>query len=167
MKAADEPEMWERLPGESLAAFKSFVVYRDMEKRSQAAVVTVTGKNRSVINEFSRRWNWVARVDAWEAHLDREAAQELARARRDQVRRMAKLAGAGESVAAGQLIVGRNTPITDAVAMRLLEWATKTKMAVYGIGEADDAGPSQVTVMVDARLLPGPTSIPEEPAAGS
>jgi hypothetical protein len=84
-------EPWKRLPGESQKAFAAFVVYRDLaaEQRSlrRAAAehygvdIRHVGESRGKvvqIERWSSRWEWVERVRAWEAHIDRSRTESFA-----------------------------------------------------------------------------------------
>lgn len=62
---------WERQPKESAPAWEAFVLYRDMGyRRSTAKVAQALGKTKKLIDGWCSRWNWVARADAYLAHLD-------------------------------------------------------------------------------------------------
>lgn len=84
---------WERQPKESDAAWRAFQVYRDLPhlppdqspvSRSQRAVSTRLYPGRSpakgVVKEiggWSSKWRWIERVNAYDAHLDRQAQETL------------------------------------------------------------------------------------------
>ena len=75
MLQKNEPlTLWERQPKESPPAFQAFVVYRDLGlgTRSNAKVARELGKSITLINRWSSRWNWVRRVEEYDAELDRE-----------------------------------------------------------------------------------------------
>jgi len=75
--------VFERQPRESAKAFAAFSVYRDMgPERSLAAVAEKLGKSKVMMEKWSRKFHWPARVAAHGAHLamfEREAAEAVAR----------------------------------------------------------------------------------------
>ena len=83
---------WERQPDEPSKAFHAFTVYRDLgpAKRSLAAVSLDlygerTGCKRGApgrVREWSGRYRWRERAEAWDARLDEEARQAAIEARR-------------------------------------------------------------------------------------
>ncbi len=99
---------WDRLPSESAAAYRAFIVYRDMgTDRSLSAVArrlkTRTGgdsegaKNRapSRIKHWSTTHRWVERAAAWDAMLQGAAdAVRIQEAERWERRRLRQLEAA-------------------------------------------------------------------------
>lgn len=97
----DEPRQpWERQPKESDAAWRSFQLYRDLPHlpkddkpmpRSQREVATRLYPGRSPtatrtkeIGEWSAKWDWVNRVNAYDTHIDRiERESFIAALKRD------------------------------------------------------------------------------------
>jgi hypothetical protein len=79
-----EPELlaWEKQRGESAKAFSAFVLYRDLRaERSLTKVVRIlyetgTPTSRSQLGEWSARWNWVERADAFDRDEDKVAREE-------------------------------------------------------------------------------------------
>lgn len=65
--------IWNQQEGESDTAYASFKQYRDMERRRIADCPG--GKN------YSHRWSWRERVEAWDRHLADKEANELVRYR--------------------------------------------------------------------------------------
>ena len=65
--------IWKRQSGETEAAYKSFKVYRDMEKRRV--------RDAPNGNSYSARWSWRERVEAWDKHMADNEAGELVRYR--------------------------------------------------------------------------------------
>lgn len=65
--------IWKRQTGETEAAYKSFKVYRDMEKRRV--------RDAPNGNSYSARWSWRERVEAWDKHMADNEAGELVRYR--------------------------------------------------------------------------------------
>jgi hypothetical protein len=59
---------WQQLPGESIKAFRAFVVFRDLEpkERSLQRVVSECNRSISLIGRWSSKWGWVERAQAWD-----------------------------------------------------------------------------------------------------
>ena len=78
---------WDRQPGEGPQAFRAFAAYRDSgangAKRSlQKTAESLTKSNGEpysvgTLKDWSRKWSWQARVDAWDDEQDREIQREL------------------------------------------------------------------------------------------
>lgn len=65
--------IWNQQEGESDEAYASFKMYRDMENRKVSACPR--GPN------YSPRWSWRERAEAWDRHLADKEANELVRYR--------------------------------------------------------------------------------------
>src|SRR5262245_61988578 len=76
---------FEQQPKESAKAFAAFRAYLDMgPERSLAAVGERLGKSKVMMEKWSRKFDWQARVAAHGAHLaqvEREAAEAVVRAK--------------------------------------------------------------------------------------
>jgi hypothetical protein len=88
---------WEKQSGESAKAFHAFTLYRDMRAgRSLANVGRTLGETGvagpSMVAEWSARWRWVERADAYDRDQDRRDREEHDRARAD-ARRTQTMAG--------------------------------------------------------------------------
>ncbi|HOX59704.1 MAG TPA: hypothetical protein P5205_09440 [Candidatus Paceibacterota bacterium] len=79
------PMIFERQPRESAKAFAAFQEYLAMgPERSLAAVGAKLGKSKVMMEKWSGKFDWPARVAAHGAHLalvEREAAEAVARAK--------------------------------------------------------------------------------------
>ncbi len=75
--------IFEQQPKESAKAFAAFSLYRDMgPERSLAAVAVKLGKSKVMMEKWSSKFDWPARVAAHGAHLaivEREAAEAVVR----------------------------------------------------------------------------------------
>jgi hypothetical protein len=73
---------FEQQPKESAKAFSAFKTYLDLgAERSLAAVAEKHGKSKTMIERWSRRWNWQERISAHGQHLalvEREAIESVA-----------------------------------------------------------------------------------------
>src|ERR1043166_3321704 len=76
---------FEQQPKESDRAFAAFAVYLGLgPARSLAVVAKKVGKSRRMMEKWSKRFDWPARVQAHGAHMalvEREAAEVLVRAK--------------------------------------------------------------------------------------
>lgn len=62
---------WSRQPGETSVAWEAFVLFRDWgTSRNHAKVYRKLGKSRTVIERWSRKWNWLERAHAWDEQVD-------------------------------------------------------------------------------------------------
>ena len=79
------PLMFERQPRESDKAFAAFTAYLGMgPERSLSGVGAKLGKSKGMMEKWSRKFDWPARVAAHGAHLalvEREAAEAVVRAK--------------------------------------------------------------------------------------
>jgi hypothetical protein len=70
-------EPWDRLEGEGVQAFDAFATYRDLGvERSTAKVAQACGKDKSLIDRWSGRYNWVQRTRAYDESIDTRARVE-------------------------------------------------------------------------------------------
>src|SRR5438270_567210 len=76
-------QVFEQQPRESAKAFAAFSVYLNMgPERSLAAVGQKLGKSKALVERWSGKFDWPARVQAQAAYLaivEREATEALAR----------------------------------------------------------------------------------------
>jgi hypothetical protein len=133
-----ERQPWERREGESSRAHAAFCIYLDMgPKRSlrEAARRYYQDKCRANVGQiwrWSRRWNWVARCEAWDDYQDklaRERQTEEIQAMRD---RQAKLGVGMQGVAAQGLKAFRPEEATAHDIVRLAAEGTKIERLARG-----------------------------------
>ena len=124
-----QPQFWEQQPDETAHAYHAFAAYRDLgitrsiRKAAGTFYGTGTDPKLSQINTM-KAWSsqnlWVARAEAFDAHMDRERIIELEQARRDHVERAAKLGRFMQAVGAAGLRgiegTGMTKPPTELVA---------------------------------------------------
>jgi len=76
---------FEQQPGECGKAFAAFVAYLKLgPERSLSKAAAVVGKSKPQLERMSRQWKWVARAEAYQAHLarmEREGMEGLVRER--------------------------------------------------------------------------------------
>lgn len=88
MPTDDSRDPWERIPGEGTRAFAAFKVYLELgPQRSHAKVAKKIGKSTALVSRWSRRHDWVRRVDSWEDALDKEWSAAHKRLVRDTCKR--------------------------------------------------------------------------------
>jgi len=69
-----EAKVWERQRRESPRAYAAFVVYRDLGPgRSLSEAARSLKRSKTLLAEWSRTHNWVARADEFDAAMDRRA----------------------------------------------------------------------------------------------
>lgn len=174
-------EPYERQPGEPSKAFSVFAIYRDMGvRRSIKKSVKQfygaeynAGKLR-MGQEWSRTWDWVRRVAAWDGYLDREARISQTEAVREMNRRYANTAKAVLSKAVQGLKHVKSDELDATEIARLIEVANKIERLCHG--EATEHTKSDVKTELSGSLEvverivpvrgtvvqtgPGPASLP-------
>jgi hypothetical protein len=67
-------EAWERLPGETNKAFNAFCIYRDLRQNRSftKAQIQLGKKSKSYIAHWSKKYNWIERVKAFDDDEDRK-----------------------------------------------------------------------------------------------
>lgn len=81
-----EEAPWERLPGESTAAYRMFVHYREMDATVRSITRLAKEHGRSPgghIRTWASDYFWTARVGRWDEYLDAQARDAQVRAVRD------------------------------------------------------------------------------------
>ena len=83
------PLPYEQRGGESSKAYEAFAIYRDMGvNRSTDSVARQLSKSSALIQRWSREYDWVIRVTAWDAHIDAQARKQV---ERDSIKRKADM----------------------------------------------------------------------------
>jgi hypothetical protein len=96
-------EVWDKMPAESQKAFSAFCMYRDAEKRSFKLVADQLNCSPQNVFQWSSKFNWRLRCDAYDVEQDRLQRQDLARGRVRMRERHLKLAIAMQGLAAHAL----------------------------------------------------------------
>lgn len=64
------PPQFQRLPGESMRAFRAFQIYRDQgESRSIASVARTLNLSKNTLQKWSTLYQWSERVEQWHDYL--------------------------------------------------------------------------------------------------
>jgi hypothetical protein len=100
VESKGQRKIWDRLDGESTAAYAAFCAYRDMgTDRSLVKVSQKVGKNRTLMERWSCSWNWQNRVWEFDAAEDERSREQLVRDRLAMRKRQIVLGQALQSVA--------------------------------------------------------------------
>lgn len=68
---SDVNQPWSRMQGEPEKAYMSFLLYRDMNPRTLKRVADARGiKSVRRLEQWSAKWKWQERAEAYEKHLD-------------------------------------------------------------------------------------------------
>ncbi len=81
-----------------MVAFEAFAIYRDMgTDRAIDAVARELGKSHTLMGRWSKRWQWVDRIEAWGHHEDRARQAAYLKGVRDMSGRQARQAATAAS----------------------------------------------------------------------
>ena len=146
-KTALPPEPWERQKGETSRAYEAFCVYRDLgADRSINKTSRKLSKNRTTIAEWSAKYDWVKRCEAWDAEQDRIARQAQITEIKKMRKRHAELATAMLVKAAKALQKIPEDEVKASDVSRLVETASKLERISRGdvgdVVEERDGGES-------------------------
>ena len=93
MPKRNDTKPWERQEGESVKAFEAFTVYLGMgDERSIREVAQRLAKSRTLIGRWSVTYQWVERVAAFDADVQRKAHAKAVKKRRNMVDRHISIA---------------------------------------------------------------------------
>ena len=93
MPKRNDTKPWERQEGESVKAFEAFTVYLEMgDERSIREVAQRLAKSRTLIGRWSVTYQWVERVAAFDADVQRKAHAKAVDKRRKMVDRHISIA---------------------------------------------------------------------------
>ena len=93
MPKRNDTKPWERQEGESVKAFEAFTVYLEMgDERSIREVAQRLAKSRTLIGRWSVTYQWVERVAAFDADVQRKAHAKAVKKRRNMVDRHISIA---------------------------------------------------------------------------
>lgn len=93
MPKRNDTKPWERQEGESVKAFEAFTLYLEMgDERSIREVAQRLAKSRTLIGRWSVTYQWVERVAAFDADVQRKAHAKAVKKRRNMVDRHISIA---------------------------------------------------------------------------
>jgi hypothetical protein len=158
---------WEKQPGESAQSYSAFREYLLMgPARSTAKVARRLGKSKALIDRWSSRDQWVARVETFEAEASRKQDEALVDELAERSRRQAELATeALEAMAAPSLELMRrlkkNPKLLEKLDVdQLLTVAATTARAMPRVQSAERLARGQSTTNVGGHRG-GPLEIDE------
>ena len=134
---ANNAELWERLPQESMKAYAAFFAYRDLgPDRSMAKAGEVLGKSQGLMEGWSAAYDWVKRATAW----DDEQYRVARKAQMDEIKKMrvrhAKIAQKALDKVSAALDKVNPDAMTNADMARLMDVASKLERLSRGdVGE--------------------------------
>lgn len=176
------PMMFERQERESDKAFTAFRTYLDLgPDRSLVAVADKVGKSKTMIERWSRKFDWPARVQAHTAHLadiERKTAEALAVqagtdwAKRQEVHREDEWQARGELLALAREAIARwkkaehRCGTLEGIA-RLLDLASKLGRVSSGLSlePLEKSGEQDAAFMIQIEVALEKIYGPEKPTA--
>jgi hypothetical protein len=73
----EEPDPWERVPGERAVSYAAFRAFRDLgPTRRLDRVLPFTEASYDTVRHWSSRWAWWRRAEAWDSEQYREEDRE-------------------------------------------------------------------------------------------
>jgi hypothetical protein len=157
---------WEKLEKETSKAFAAFISYRRLAPKQRSVQKAVReeygeGANQGKLRqymEWSRRFNWVARVLAWDEEVDRKAREEEIQQAKEMRTRHIKMAQALQQKAIEKLRTIKADDLEIEQLLRFIEMGTRLERLSRGepdaiIEERDFVlGISSATEMSTAEL---------------
>ncbi len=156
-KLDDKREIWERLPGESIKAYRCFCIYRDLGvDRSINKVQKALrdeGKKYSLtlLLRWSKRFNWVSRAEAYDEYLERLRRLERERLIKEMVERHTKLAIGFQQRVAERLMMLDPNELGPSDLIKWFEIAAKIERLSVGeptVIERGDGVPKVVEIVI-------------------
>jgi hypothetical protein len=174
---AGKRQLWERQAGESSKSFVAFQKYLNLsERRTLAKVAEMSGCSAQNIERWSRRWFWVARVQAYDVIEEERFREQMARERLSMRKRQIQLGVACQGVAAHgirelQAKVAAGTPLNLAPQEIKDLLAIGSQLEARGMGEEKNSRFTKIVVVIgdyeneeayeDALRSGGGMSLPE------
>ena len=133
-------QAWERQPGESARAFEAFQHYRDAgADRSNAKTGQALGKSKTLIDSWSSRWEWVRRVEMFDAFEDEALRKANLAERRRMMRRISGQAMLMQKIALNAFKkLGDNPNLSPSEATHLVDVGARLEMRSRGMPEDGD-----------------------------
>jgi len=145
-------EIWERQKNESSKAYAAFCVYRDLgPERSLEKVRQNLDKprTRKWLGEWSVKYNWVERAQAYDDYIERKKREEKENAILEMAERHAKLAMAFQQRVAQRLQQIDPAELSPSDMAKWLDIATKLER--LSRGEPTEIGKQEVQGQVTQR----------------
>ncbi|MCL6611189.1 MAG: hypothetical protein K6T66_06590 [Peptococcaceae bacterium] len=151
-------EVWERQPGESSKAYAAFCVYRDLgPERSLEKALQNLSKKRAKwqLWQWSSKYNWVARCQAYDDYIERRKREEKERAILEMAERHARLAVAFQQKVVERLRELNPAELEPRDLSKWLDIAVKVERLARGepteIGKQEVTLPAIVEVVTDEK----------------
>jgi hypothetical protein len=125
-------EIYERQARETDQAWKAFLHYRNSESRSLNNTAAALTKGDSIIKQWSMKWRWVERVNAYDRYLDQSYRDAQAKKRKQMADRHVKLSEAIQTKVATKLLNLSPSDMTAGDTARLLDVAVKIERLAMG-----------------------------------
>ncbi len=128
-------ELWERQPGESSKAYAVYCVYRDLgpERSLEKAIQKLDKKRvKQTIWQWSSKYNWVARCQAYDDYIERRKREEKEKAILEMAERHAKLAMAFQQRIAQRIQQIEPSELSPSDLAKWLDVATKLERLSRG-----------------------------------
>lgn len=140
VKSKGQRQIWDRLDGESTAAYAAFCRYRDLgQERSTAKVAQELSKSKTLMDRWSGAWNWVNRCWEFDAQEDERTREQLCRDRMAMRKRHIRLGMAMQAVATHglrewQIKIEQGLPLNLSVAeiVKLMECGAQLENDAVG-----------------------------------
>lgn len=129
---------WERQKHEPWKCYERFQAYRDLPKsrRNYKRVAEQFGVSLKRISNIGRRWMWVARVEAYEAEMDRIAMLEQVEDRKRAYKRQMNVSRAMGNIVAQALSELDPSSLTPNQITHMAE--VQAKMERLALGQATE-----------------------------
>jgi hypothetical protein len=154
-------QLWERQVGESTKAYSAFQKYLNLSsRRTLREVAELSHCSGQNIARWSRRWFWVARVQAYDVIEEEKFREQAARDRLAMRRRQIQLGVACQSVAAHG-VRELQAKVASGQALNLGAEEIKSLLAIgsqlegRGMGEEKDAKFTKIVVNFGGHQYPG------------
>jgi hypothetical protein len=165
VSAEETTPPWERQPGETKKSWEAFAIYRDMlSDRTLRKTAQQLNKNLTTIADWSKKFEWVSRVEKYDSYLDKETRKKREKEIVDMKDRHAKLATAMLAKAAKALQAIPDDEIKPQDVARMIEVGSKLERLSRGETTENvdvkaehtgkDGGPIETTATVTIFKLP-------------
>lgn len=146
---------WDRRAGETSKAFEAFCLYRDMG--TDRTITIIESEVTQMARNWSGRWEWRKRAEAWDDHLQALAKKELETAKVEMAQRQARIGVRMQVMAENTLNAGTVLPQSIGEVVKLVEVGSRVERMARG-----EATSNQATVHVFQWEGPLPAWAPKE-----
>lgn len=168
VKAQAAPEHpWDRQVEETDAAWAGFVGYRDLgpAERSLVKAARNVGKHPRVFEEWSQKWDWVARCHAFDAFMDRRKREadlaEIEAMRRRHIQMAMSLQGAA-ALALNKIVAAEHEPLRDEKGKILVDEKGKPLLGPLTLKPSEVRDLAELGVKLERLNRGEPDSIQEQ-----